>query len=54
MDQSEADVLAYMSFPAQHRTKLHSTNPLERLDKEVKRHAPTSSGSSPTRTQSSA
>ena len=39
MDQSEADVLAYMSFPAQHRTKLHSTNPLERLNKEVKRRA---------------
>ena len=39
MDESEADVLAYMSFPAQHRTKLHSTNPLERLNKEVKRRA---------------
>ena len=26
MDHSEADGLAYMSFPAQHRTKLHSTN----------------------------
>ncbi len=39
MDGSEADVLAYMSFPAQHRTKLHSTNPLERLNKEVKRRA---------------
>jgi putative transposase len=30
MDDSEHDVLAYMTFPAQHRTKLHSTNPLER------------------------
>jgi len=39
MDDSEADVLAYMSFPGQHRTKLHSTNPLERLNKEVKRRA---------------
>jgi putative transposase len=39
MDEAEADVLAYMSFPAQHRTKLHSTNPLERLNKEVKRRA---------------
>jgi hypothetical protein len=29
MDQAEADVLAYMSFPSQHRAKLHSTNPLE-------------------------
>ena len=39
MDEAEADVLAYMSFPAQHRTKLHSTNPLERLNKEIKRRA---------------
>jgi putative transposase len=39
MDDSEADVLAYMTFPSQHRTKLHSTNPLERLNKEVKRRA---------------
>jgi putative transposase len=39
MDESEHEVLAYMSFPAQHRAKLHSTNPLERLNKEVKRRA---------------
>jgi transposase-like protein len=39
MDESEHDVLAYMGFPAQHRAKLHSTNPLERLNKEVKRRA---------------
>jgi putative transposase len=39
MDEAETDVLAYMNFPAQHRTKLHSTNPLERLNKEVKRRA---------------
>jgi transposase-like protein len=37
MDQAETDVLAYMSFPAQHRVKLHSTNPLERLNGEIKR-----------------
>ena len=37
MDRAEADVLAYMSFPTQHRTKLHSTNPLERLNGEIKR-----------------
>jgi putative transposase len=30
-------VLAYMSFPAQHRTKLHSTNPIERVNGEIKR-----------------
>jgi len=37
MDTAEEDVLAYMSFPSQHRTKLHSTNPLERLNGEIKR-----------------
>ena len=37
MDAAEPDVLAYMSFPPQHRTKLHSTNPLERLNGEIKR-----------------
>ena len=37
MDDAEADVLAYMSFPAAHRAKLHSTNPLERLNGEIKR-----------------
>ena len=37
MDDAEPDVLAYMSFPPQHRAKLHSTNPLERLNGEIKR-----------------
>src|ERR1700749_4872490 len=37
MDEAEVDVLAYMDFPAAHRTKLHSTNSLERLHGEVKR-----------------
>jgi putative transposase len=37
--RERADVLAYMAVPAQHRTKLHSTNPLERLNKEVKGRA---------------
>jgi putative transposase len=37
MDEAETDVLAYMTFPPQHRAKLHSTNPLERLIGEVKR-----------------
>lgn len=39
IDDSETDVLSYLDFPEQHRTKLHSTNPLERLNKEVKRRA---------------
>ena len=32
-------MLAYMGFPPQHRTKLHSTNPLERLNGEIKRRS---------------
>ena len=39
IDDSEPDVLAHMNFPVQHRTKIHSTNPLERLNKEVNRRA---------------
>jgi len=37
MDSAEADVLAFMSFPKAHRTQIHSTNPLERLNAEIKR-----------------
>ena len=37
MDEAEPDVLAYMGFPAAHRVKLHSTNPLERVNGEIKR-----------------
>jgi transposase-like protein len=37
MDEAESDVLAYMSFPSAHRPKLHSTNPIERLNGEIKR-----------------
>jgi transposase-like protein len=33
----EPDVLAYMSFPVEHWTRIYSTNPLERLNREVKR-----------------
>lgn len=37
MDDAQQDVLAYMAFPVEHWTRLYSTNPLERLNKEVKR-----------------
>lgn len=37
MDKAEEDVLAYMTFPKEHRAKLHSTNPIERLNGEIKR-----------------
>ena len=38
MDNAEADVLA-LNFPAPHRAKIHSTNPLERLNGEIKRRS---------------
>lgn len=37
MGKAETDVLAFMTFPKAHRTQIHSTNPLERLNAEVKR-----------------
>ena len=37
MDEAEDDVLAYMDFPPVHWAKLHSTNPIERLNSEIKR-----------------
>ena len=37
MDAVEPDVLAHMAFPAEHRTRIASTNPLERLSREIKR-----------------
>ena len=37
MDEAEEDVLAYAAFPQEHWQKIWSNNPLERLNKEVKR-----------------
>ena len=37
VDEAEADVLAYLAFPPEHWRQLWSNNPLERLNKEVKR-----------------
>ena len=37
MDGAEAGVLAFMTFPKDHRAKIHSTIPLERLNGEIKR-----------------
>jgi putative transposase len=34
---AEPDVLAYMAFPPEHWTRIYSTNPLERLNREIKR-----------------
>lgn len=35
--EAEEDILAYLAFPAEHRRQLHSTNPLERLNREIGR-----------------
>jgi transposase-like protein len=37
LDEAEEDVLAFMTFPKEHRAKIHSTNPIERLNGEIKR-----------------
>ena len=37
LDAAEADVLAYLTFPPEHWRQIWSNNPLERLNKEVKR-----------------
>jgi putative transposase len=39
MDASRDDVLAYMGFPREHWTQIASTNPLERVNREIKRRA---------------
>jgi putative transposase len=39
MDEAEHDVLAHMAFPKEHRAQIHSTNPLERINGEVKRRS---------------
>lgn len=39
MDASREDVLAYMTFPKDHWAQIASTNPLERVNKEIKRRA---------------
>ena len=35
--EADADLLAFTAFPVSHWKKIWSTNPLERLNKEVKR-----------------
>ena len=41
MDEAENDVLAYRGFHPDHRNQIHSTNPLERLNGEIKRRTRT-------------
>ena len=39
MDAAKTEVLAFAAFPREHWRKIWSTNPLERLNKEIKRRA---------------
>ena len=39
LEDTEDDLLAYMAFPREHWRQLYSTNPLERLNKEIKRRS---------------
>lgn len=39
LEAAEEELLAFMAFPAEHWTKLRSTNPLERLNKEIARRS---------------
>src|SRR4051812_18131082 len=39
MDGSREDVLVYMAFPREHWVQIASTNPLERLNREIKRRS---------------
>jgi putative transposase len=39
LEDAEADLLAFYAFPAEHWTKLRSTNPLERLNREIGRRS---------------
>ena len=39
LETAEEELLAFMAFPSEHWTKLRSTNPLERLNKEIARRS---------------
>ena len=39
MDEAKAEVLAFTAFPKAHWRKIWSTNPLERVNKEIKRRS---------------
>lgn len=39
MDTAKPEVLAFCTFPVEHWKKIWSTNPLERVNKEIKRRS---------------
>jgi hypothetical protein len=48
VDEAENDLLAFMTIPRAHWTQIYSTNPLERLNAEIKRRTNVPWASSPT------
>jgi putative transposase len=48
MDEAKTEVLAFTPFPRAHWQKIWSTNPLERVNKEIKRRARSTTSPSPT------
>ncbi len=39
LEEAETEILTFLDFPAEHRRQVYSTNPLERLNKELKRRS---------------
>ena len=39
LEEAEGEILTFYDFPAEHRRQIYSTNPLERLTKELKRRS---------------
>jgi putative transposase len=39
LEEAEGEILTFYDFPAEHRRQIYSTNPLERLNKELKRRS---------------
>jgi putative transposase len=39
LEEAEEDLIAFYDYPAEHWTKLRSTNPLERVNKEIGRRS---------------
>ena len=39
LDEAESEILTFYDFPTEHRRQIYSTNPLERLNKELKRRS---------------
>ncbi len=40
LEEAAVDILAHRAFPLEHRRQLHNTNPLERVNKEIRHRSP--------------